>query len=308
MYSGINGLEGRPLSLGNMNTRLTISQDALFKNMKFKDWQSGVDCKTIGSWNLHKTLPSGMDFFVLLSSVSGIVGLRGQANYNVGNTYEDALARYRVAHGEKAISLDLGAMVDDGTLAEHPDRLQRVLTYGALHPINRRRYFGILDYYCNPSMPILTPCESQVVIGIANGEGSGLDSVDLSRQPMLRQLLQESNGKSTSENTGNADLDSFRGLFSNSASFVEAGDIVVQALIKKLSKSLPALQGSDMDIHKPIQSYGVDSLLAVELRNWISKEFRVDVAVFETQGASTFSVLGMLAAGRSGLKHAAWSM
>lgn len=276
--------------------------------MTFEDWQSGVQCKTIGSWNLHELLPRGMDFFILLSSVSGIVGLRGQANYNVGNTYEDALAHYRVAHGEKAISLDLGAMVDDGTLAENPDRLQRVLTYGALHPITRQRYFGILDHYCNPALPVLSPRESQVVIGIANSEGSGLDGVDLSRQPMLRQLMQESKGKSASGNRGKEDADNFRGLFSDSDSLVDAASIVVEALIKKLTKSLPALQGSDVDIHKPIQSYGVDSLLAVELRNWIAKEFQADVAVFETQGAATFSVLGRLVAGRSGLKHVAWTM
>ena len=293
--------------LVELNTRLTNRQDVLFKKMKFEDWQSGVDCKTIGSWNLHKTLPSGMDFFVLLSSASGIVGLRGQANYNAGNIYEDALARYRVGHGEKAISLDLGAMVDDGTLAENPDLLQRVLTYGALQPITRQRFFGILDHYCNPAMPILKPHEAQVVIGIANGEGSDLDGFDLSRQPMLRQLLQESKGKSASRNRVNEEADNFRGLFSDSASLIKAGEIVVQALIKKLSKSLPALQNGDVDIHKSIQSYGVDSLLSVDLRNWIKKEFRADVAVFETQGASTFSMLGKLVAGRSGLKHAAWT-
>ena len=92
--------------------------------MSFESYNIGAACKTFGSWNLHTTLPKGMDFFIFLSSASGLVGLRGQTNYNAGNTFEDALARLRVASGEKAVSLDLGAMIDDGLLAESPELLK----------------------------------------------------------------------------------------------------------------------------------------------------------------------------------------
>lgn len=43
-----------------------------------------------------------------------------------------------------------------------------------------------------------------------------------------------------------------------------------------------------MDAHRQIQSYGVDSLLAFELKNWIAKESLASMALFETQGGSTF--------------------
>ena len=69
-----------------------------------RDWQDAANCKTIRYWNLHLILPRGMDFSVLLYSASVLAGIRSQANYNAGNAYEDALARYRVAHVEKAVS------------------------------------------------------------------------------------------------------------------------------------------------------------------------------------------------------------
>ena len=277
--------------------------------MEYDDWKSGSECKTIGSWNLHQILPTGMDFFVLLSSVSNIVGLQGQSNYNVGNSYMEALARYRVAHGEKAVALDLGAMVDDGLLAENPERLRRVLTYGTLYPITRQTFFGILDYYCSPSTPLSTPRQSQVIIGIAHDRGVGLEGLDLEKQPLLRHLLQERNMKAAFGRKEHEDGEDYRQSFSNANSLHDAGNVVIKALLKKLSKTLPSLENNDLvDIHKPIQSSGVDSLLAVELRNWIAKEFRANVAVFETQGASTFSMLGMLVAGRSGLRHVEWTM
>ncbi len=63
-----------------------------------------------------------------------------------------------------------------------------------------------------------------------------------------------------------------------------------------------------VDIHKPLHTYGVDSLLAVELRNWIGREFQADVAVFETLGSSTLSTLGMLITQRSKTNHPVWEV
>ncbi|MCJ1283110.1 hypothetical protein MMC26_002437 [Xylographa opegraphella] len=284
-----------------------VARDGLFEKMSFEDWKSAADCKTTGTWNLHANLPRGMDFFILLSSTSGIAGLRGQSNYNAGNTYEDAFAQYRVALGEKAVALDLGAMTEDGILAENPSLLKRVLAYGALDGVNRQRYYGLLDYYCNPELPMLSRSDSQTIVGMGTGGGPGLDSIDLSRQPMLRPILQ-GKGKSASGSDGSGkDKIDFRQRLLDSASLVEAGQIVMQALIHKLSKSLPQMQ-SDVDVHQPLQAHGVDSLLAVELRNWIMKEFRANVAVFETQGGSTLSTLGMVVAERSELEHGAWSL
>ena len=286
--------------------------------MTFHNWQSGVACKTIGSCNLHTILPHGMDFFILLSSASGLAGLRGQANYNAGNTYQDAFARYRVATcGAKTISLNLGAMVDDGILAENPNALQRVLTYGVLHPITRSRFFGILDYYCDPKLACPTASESQMAIGIGTraGKDGGLDGINLGRHPMFRHQVYESEVSAALANSGKTDQAQdderyFRSLFSESTSLPEAANIIIGALVRKLAKTLPTLPQriEDVDTSRPIQSYSVDSLLAVELRNWIKKELKAEVAIFETQGASTFATLGRLVAERSTLAHAGWSL
>lgn len=251
-----------------------------------------------------------MDFFIILASASGLAGIRGQTNYDAGNTYEDALARYRVARGEKATALDLGAMVDDGILAENQELLNRVLTYGTLEGITRQKFYGILDYYCNPNMPVLSPAESQVAIGLGMGGGNGLESVDYSRQPMLQPLMlagarQASAHIANENNGGNMTV---KEEFTAAKSLDEAAEVVAGAIIQKLAKSLVVMQdSSSVGYHKPLQMYGVDSLLAIELRNWIVKELKADIAVFETQGASTLSTLSMLVAGRSVIKHHDWT-
>jgi hypothetical protein len=279
--------------------------------LEYDDWKAAVDVKVVGSWNLHTVLPKGMDFFILLASTSGLVGIKGQTSYDAGNTYEDALARYRVSLGEKATSLDLGAMVDDGILAERPDLLSRVLSYGILEPVTRQKFYGILDFYCNPEQALKSPEEAQMAVGFATGGGAGLESVNHNRQPMLQPVILA--GERRAAEAGMNGLSAGDGVkererFTASASRDEAAEIVAQATIQKLAKSIASLRNSSsINYDKPLQMFGVDSLLAIELRNWIVKEFDADIAVFETQGASTLSTLSMLVAGRSTICHEKWS-
>lgn len=271
------------------------------------EWRAATDCKTIGSWNLHILLPRDLDFFILLSSASGIVGLRGQANYAAGNTYLDALARYRVARGERAVSLDLGAMTEDGLLAENTELLNRVLAYGALNPISRAQCLATLDYYCSRGgdCPPLTVRESQSVIGLGNSVGPGLDGIAVSRQALLRHVCRNVQGRSSAGVVDEGKVDA-KELFATSASLADGEAVVAQALIRKLAKTLSTLQMEETDLQGSLSGYGVDSLLAVELRTWITKEFQADVAVFEITGGATFATVSGLVATRSRIEHGLW--
>ncbi|TGO34128.1 hypothetical protein BHYA_0211g00120 [Botrytis hyacinthi] len=95
-----------------------VLQDSSFEGMDINKFHAATKSKVDGSWNLHTLLPSGMDFFVILSSIAGIIGSFGQSNHCAGNTYQDGLADYRISNGQKAISLDLAGIFDIGYIAE----------------------------------------------------------------------------------------------------------------------------------------------------------------------------------------------
>ena len=78
------------------------------------------------------------------------------------------------------------------------------------------------------------------------------------------------------------------------------------ALVAKLSRML-ALPKEDIDPTKPLHTYGVDSLVAVEIRNWFDKEIGTDVAVFEVLGNKSLGDLGLVAAGRSRYQQGSWT-
>ncbi|KAJ5385626.1 Acyl transferase/acyl hydrolase/lysophospholipase [Penicillium concentricum] len=112
-------------------------------------FEASVRTKARGSWNLHVVLPNDLDFFILLSSCGGVIGNRGQGNYNAGNTCQDALAHYRRSRGLSGTSLDLGHMLDIGVIAERPDDLFKTSLPSALgnQVVSQDEFHALLEYH-----------------------------------------------------------------------------------------------------------------------------------------------------------------
>ncbi|KAI0844144.1 beta-ketoacyl synthase [Daldinia vernicosa] len=80
-----------------------------------------------------------------------------------------------------------------------------------------------------------------------------------------------------------------------SGSLSEAADILANGLAMKLV-AIFSMPRESLDLNQPLHNYGVDSLIAIELRNWFIKTLKVDLAVFEILGGATAMMLGQAAA------------
>ncbi|KAF2469062.1 reducing type I polyketide synthase [Lindgomyces ingoldianus] len=277
-----------------------VLRDRPFGTMSHEEWTESVRPKVQGSWNLHAVLPSGMDFFVMLSSTSGIFGNAGQSNYAAGNTFQDALAQYRTISGEKAIALDLGMILGEGFVAENKDIYAKLLRLNLLQPLRQEEIFAIFDFYCNPDTIINSVKASQVTTGIElpasilrNGH-----KVPEALQRSLFSLLHQIQPTGVEATIGTANTQDFSALLKEATTIQEAGVIVAEALKNKLCKIL-GVEPDERSVNDRMESFGVDSLLALELRNWLLRDIRADLAVFEILGDSKLGDIGLLAARKS---------
>ncbi|KAE8374944.1 putative polyketide synthase [Aspergillus bertholletiae] len=278
-------------------------RDNLFENMSHDDWTISTNSKAKGSWNLHQALPSNLDFFVLLSSLNGIFGSRAQANYAAGNTFKDALAHYRLARGQKAVSIDLGLMVAEGVVAESEFLLTSMRRLGHLMEIAQDELIALLDYYCNPDLPLLPHDAAQVIVGIempAKVIAKGVDLHHSIRRPIFSHLFRmytQETSKRHNIHAGVASVDRSSKL-RNAASHGEAAELVTEWLSAKVSQIL-GLSPSDIEPGKPIQTYGIDSLVAIDLKNWFETEIGTSMTVFDVMSNTPLCRLSATAAERS---------
>lgn len=282
---------------------LTLIKDSIFESMSYAQWDLTIRSKVQTSWNLHELFSDPLDFFILLSSVSGLYGSISQSNYAAGCTFQDALARFRSARGERAISLDIGWMKTIGIIAEREDYQRNRKRARDMVPIEEDEFLALLDLCCDPSGRYRVPVteESQVLIGattpaffLSRGE-TPIPQVQCRMFSGLKGIL-KAKTRSPSYNV----KEEHAALFKQASGPKERTRVVTDALVKKLARSL-SVPLDYIDTEKALSNYGVDSLMAVELRNWFSNDFQAQVAVFNILENMPITRLGELVVTKSEL-------
>ncbi|KAL2863130.1 uncharacterized protein BJX67DRAFT_384987 [Aspergillus lucknowensis] len=274
-----------------------VLQDTIFETMSHSQWMAATAPKIKGTWNLHQLLPSGLDFFVMLSSISSIIGNRGQANYAAANAFMDGLAQYRVSNGQRATALNLGLFLSAGVASQPSAQRDRYISNLPFTPMTEAQLHALLAIHCNPSSDETPP---QTVMGLEPSpslRNEGSETHNWIQRPAFRyyNIAHTSAGLESSSPTGEGRQSGVGEKLASVNSVEEASPIMTQLLVSKLAKVL-GLPREEFDIKKPMHAYGVDSLVAVEMRNWFSKELKADMAIFDMLGGATIEAVGRQAA------------
>lgn len=233
--------------------------------MTFEQLTAAIRPKVQGTRNLHEYLPKDLDFFVMLSSIAGVAGNRGQGNYSAGNPYQDAFAQYRAGQNLRATSIDLGSVFGVGFIAKNEN-----------NPIHENhRTLGLMSIYEDDVLALigaaitgtaggaaaLLPC--QLVTGLGTGgfiKELGVDEpywmTDAKFAHM--RLINTVSTLTSSENTVIVQLPT---LLAEATTLADATKIICDSLLSKISR-ITTLPIEDLEPGKPANAYGVDSLVA----------------------------------------------
>lgn len=277
-------------------------QNRTFEKYDLPSFQSALDPKVKGTFNLHNHLPSDLDFFILLSSVASIQGAPLQSNYAAANSFLDGFARFRHAQGQRCTSINLAGVDGIGYIAERKEVAQAVsLTYVDHKVLREREVHFVLKYACSPQLnDPKTRWETQILAGLTTPafvrRGGVLQDHGWMQNPMFRHLYRMELGHKA--DVAVDQVDSAASRLHEVKSRAEAAGVITGLFARRLARSL-AVPVEDIDVNRPPHAFGVDSLVAVELLFWFSSEIRADVPVVQLLSSSTIAQLGWVAAQKS---------
>ena len=272
------------------------SKDRTLSNMRLDHFTTPLNAKFHGTHNLfHRFRDHALQFFVILSSVSGVFGMSGQASYAAGSVYQDCVANSGLAPSSACISLDIGLVAD--TDANTPTTRENFARHGLI-PIQWSEVVVALDYAMGSSPSARDTCK-QLVVGVDQHALSRAKIVNATSQsPMFCHIRPHAESSSTDDPV--TTKQTLRDALADSADPVTLQSIIAAAIARKLQgliSSSDDFDGEQMDFSVTV--LGLDSLVITELKNWISLEFGAAVHVSEIFERDSIAALAALVMTRS---------
>jgi NADPH:quinone reductase-like Zn-dependent oxidoreductase/acyl carrier protein len=219
--------------------------------------------KVTGSWLLHEmTRERDLDFFVLFSSVVSVLGGSASGNHAAANAFLDALAPFRRSLGLPAVSINWGAWAETGAAVR-----------GGVRARIEQRGLGFISPYegLTALERILQGSDPQIAMMRVDWASFLREHDDHRRQPFFdrldeRPLGDRAPGSATAlervDELPSPLLDELHAAYPS-----ERRSLVASHVETCVAKVLGLSRTAVIDHHQPLSEMGLDSLMAVELRN-----------------------------------------
>ena len=302
-----------------------VLKDTLYDIMTLKEFQTGTSQKVAGTINLHNAFVElgeshpPLDFFITTSSGAGVVGTATQANYNSSNNFQDYFARYRRGLGLPATCISLGMILDAGHVAEHPEA-EEALTRVGLYPIAEHEFHDMMqasmldiEHQTDESnkldpgskVHIVTGLETHTMVAMTAAGFKG--SVGLVIDPRFGQIFQDPEDN----HSATPDCSAASRLSTPGAKLRYLKTLPAEEAIKEMARffcdriaMLMFIPREQISPHRAIITCGVDSMVSADLRNWVWREFKMELSFFEILSEGyTIEALAARLLGRKGCEQ-----
>ncbi|KAM0251871.1 hypothetical protein ACHAQJ_007984 [Trichoderma viride] len=273
-----------------------VLSDRTISQITQKDFEIALLPKYQGTINIYNTFYNkDIDFFINLSSLCGIVGTLGQSNYAAGGTYQDMFTHAQISAGyTNFVTIDFPLIKSTHTVTqEHTQSLARQ---------------GVQLLHIEIALPIIDYAMSGKAFKDGNHQiAFGLDPQSFVDQttpggrvpPLVSHILtSRSSGfkhQASQENEQTAEEKIALAL-----TLEEAEQMVLVAIREKIS-SLTVLESQELDVDQPIANMALDSLVATEIKNWITNKLQAPVQTSDIMDAPSLRFLASFVANGSNL-------
>ena len=254
--------------LGGVIHSVGVLSDAALTNQSWESFEKVLWPKILGAWHLHHaTVNRDLDLFILFSSRVGVMGNPGQANHAAANAFLDQLAGHRRALGLPGQAIAWGAWSEIGEAAEQRERIeQRRAALGG-------RWFTPQQGIKALENLVRQDTTTSVVMAM---DWAVFEEATGTRPPLLKDLLSAASDNEAEASAPSGDLLSrLRGApaAAHQELLVSFLQQEVQAVLRLPTAPAPTVGFFDL---------GMDSLMAVELRNRLNRAFSEEYTASNT--------------------------
>ncbi|KAJ5740883.1 Acetyl-CoA synthetase-like protein [Penicillium malachiteum] len=262
-----------------------VLEDTTTSEMSFEVFMKVVRPKVEGAINLQAVLSNvNLDFFVFFSSTTGVIGNFGQSNYTAANEFLASLAAQRQAAGLAASVINIGPVLGVGYVArEASQAVQDDLRRSGFMFVSERDFHqqfaeGVLSGRAGSGQCI------EVTTGLRPVNAEATHKPTWFENPKFGHLVIRESSSTLATDGAKSEL-SVKGRLAKASGTEEARSIILESLVQKL-ETLLQLEVTESGGVQAVASLrtneiGVDSLVAVEIRSWLLKNFQVNVPVLQ---------------------------
>ncbi|KAK7750074.1 putative Hybrid PKS-NRPS biosynthetic cluster [Diatrype stigma] len=267
--------------VGGVANAAMVLLDKPFSSMTLEDFNTVLGPKVVGSQNLDELFhDADLDFFVLFSSLSRVIGNPGQSSYVAANMFMTTLAAQRRKRGVAASVIDIAMLVGFGYMWREKDvAMESQMRQAAYLPLSEPDLHLIFAEAIESGRS-----DSNLNQEIHTGLSKSSDA-SWCRFPRFSHYV-ASDEQMHQEESEKQSAQSLQKQLLGACEDSVALELLENAFADKLGR---VLQVSSDLVQKdtPLMSMGLDSLVAVEIRSWFLKELAVDVPVLRILSSAT---------------------
>ena len=240
-----------------------VLDDGLLQNMSWQQFTKVMAPKVQGTWYLHQqTQDLELDFFVCFSSIASMLGSSGQGNYAAANGFMDALASYRRGMGLPGLSINWGAWATGGMAARLGTQHQSRIESSGMKTIQPEEGMVALEN-------LLSRSQSQVGVFPVNWSQFLTQIPGVEKMPLLSGLV--SSQPSLGQKSGL--LEKLEAIAPR-----ERMELFTTHIRSMVAKTLGLKDGQKFEMRQPLFDLGLDSLMAVELKNRLESNLQTSLS------------------------------
>ncbi|KAI8251965.1 beta-ketoacyl synthase domain-containing protein [Colletotrichum sp. SAR11_239] len=287
-----------------------VLKDALLDNMDLETMNIVLKSKVPGAKIFHDRFcdpeKNPLDFFVMFSSAALFGGNPGQTNYTAANAYLQALGQNRRSKGLAASTIHIGAVMGIGYLTRNSREAEfqeksdvdtlgeaEFLTLFAEAVVSGRRVDGVNGVRAKKAIDM---SETEIGSGIPALESRHKETIKFYHDPRFGNLKTPENRGDVADAGGSKV--SVKEMLATATTMEEVRVAISESLSDKMRGVLHIPPEESVNAVAPLLDQGIDSLGAITVTSWFSKQLLVDIPILRVLSGASIDDLAAEGASR----------